>query len=130
MYYYLVESTTGEIINLMSVDIQRIVSILLFINSIWSCPLQIALAIYFLYQTLGASVFAGVGTMVLLIPVNTFVTKQVQKLQVKQMKFKDQRVKLINEVLSGIKVGVHVQSNVGWMGFGEGFQPLFYVYRC
>lgn len=130
MYYYLVESTTGEIINLMSVDIQRIVSILLFINSIWSCPLQIALAIYFLYQTLGASVFAGVGTMVLLIPVNTFVTKQVQKLQVKQMKFKDQRVKLINEVLSGIKVGVHVQSNVSWMGFGEGFQPLFYVYRC
>ena len=88
----------------MSVDAQRIGDILPYINDIWSSPLQISLALYFLYQTLGVAVFAGVGTMVLLVPVNIVVAKKVGKLEVKQMKFKDQRVKLMNEILSGIKV--------------------------
>ena len=98
------ESTTGEIVNLMSVDAQRIVDMLSFVNCIWSSPLEISLALYFLYQTLGVSVFAGVAVMVLLLPLNVVVAKQVEKLQVKQMKFKDERVKAINEILSGIKV--------------------------
>ena len=104
------ESTTGEIVNLMSVDVQRIADIISFINGIWSIPLQMSLALYFLYQTLGVSVFAGVGTMILLVPVNIVVAKQVEKLQVQQMKFKDQRVKVINEILSGIKVRLCNQS--------------------
>ena len=29
------------------------------VNLIWSCPLQVGLAIYFLYQTIGVSVFVG-----------------------------------------------------------------------
>ena len=98
------ESTTGEIVNLMSVDAQRVGDILPYINFIWSSPLEISLALYFLYQTLGVSVFAGVAIMVLLAPLNVVVGKQVEKLQVKQMKFKDERVKAIHEVLSGIKV--------------------------
>src|SRR4051794_5372721 len=102
--YVLLESTTGEIVNLMSVDAQRIVDIFPYLNSLWSSPLQMALALYFLYQTLGVSVFAGVGTMVLLVPVTMVIAKQVEKLEVQQMKLKDQRVKLINEILSGIKV--------------------------
>ena len=98
------ESTTGEIVNLMSVDAQRVGDILPYINFIWSSPLEISLALYFLYRTLGVSVFAGVGIMVLLVPLNIVVGKQVEKLQVKQMRFKDERVKAINEILSGIKV--------------------------
>ena len=88
----------------MSVDAQRIVDILPYINCIWSSPLEISLALYFLYRTLGVSIFAGVGTMVLLVPLNVVLAKQVEKFQVEQMKFKDKRVKAIHEILSGIKV--------------------------
>lgn len=42
--------------------------------------------------------------MVILIPVNGFIANQVKKLQIKQMKNKDERVKMMNEILSGIKV--------------------------
>lgn len=47
------ESTVGEIVNLMSVDAQRFIDLTAYINMIWSAPLQIALALYFLWETLG-----------------------------------------------------------------------------
>lgn len=47
------KSTIGEIVNLMSVDAQRFMDITTYINMIWSAPLQIILAIYFLWDLLG-----------------------------------------------------------------------------
>ena len=70
----------------------------------WSAPLQIVLSLIFLYLTMGPSIFAGVAVMILLIPVNSIVASINKRLQIKQMSFKDSRVKLINEVLNGIKV--------------------------
>lgn len=98
------ESTVGEIVNLMSVDAQRFMDVTAYINMIWSAPLQIALALYFLWDILGISVLSGLFVMVILIPVNAMIAAKVRNLQIKQMKNKDERVKLMNEVLSGIKV--------------------------
>lgn len=39
-----------------------------------------------------------------LIPVNGFIANKAKNLQIKQMKNKDERVKLMNEILNGIKV--------------------------
>lgn len=98
------ESTVGEIVNLMAVDAQRFMDLTLYINMIWSAPLQIALAIYFLWNILGPSVLAGLGVMIIMIPINGWIAGITKKLQVAQMKQKDNRVKLMNEVLSGMKV--------------------------
>ncbi|KAK0179174.1 hypothetical protein PV327_007989 [Microctonus hyperodae] len=98
------ESTLGEIVNLMSVDAQKFLELTPYINMIWSAPLQIALALYFLWDELGASVLAGLLVMIILIPVNAFISNKVKTLQFRQMESKDHRVKLINEVLNGIKV--------------------------
>lgn len=43
-------STVGEIVNLMSVDAQRFMDLTTFLNMLWSAPLQIILALYFLWQ--------------------------------------------------------------------------------
>lgn len=40
----------GEIVNLMSVDAQRFMDLITYINMIWSAPLQVVLALYFLWQ--------------------------------------------------------------------------------
>lgn len=98
------ESTVGEIVNLMAVDAQRFMDLVGYINMIWSAPLQIILSLYFLWQELGPSVLAGLAVMIILIPVNGFIANKVKSLQIKQMKNKDERVKLMNEILSGIKV--------------------------
>ncbi|XP_054168602.1 multidrug resistance-associated protein 1-like [Oppia nitens] len=98
------ESTTGEIVNLMAVDAQRFIEMTQFINLIWSAPLQIVLAVYFLWQELGISVLGGLAVMAFMVPINGYLTKVSKKLQIKQMKLKDERVKAMNEILSGIKV--------------------------
>lgn len=98
------ESTVGEIVNLMSVDAQRFMDVTAYINMIWSAPLQIILALYLLWEVLGPSVLSGLAVMIILIPVNALLAGKVRNLQIKQMKNKDERVKLMNEVLSGIKV--------------------------
>ncbi|CAG2053139.1 unnamed protein product [Timema podura] len=98
------ESTVGEIVNLMSVDAQRFMDLTGYLSMIWSAPLQIALALYFLWDILGPSVLAGLAVMIVLIPVNGFIANKAKTLQIRQMKNKDERVKLMNEILSGMKV--------------------------
>ncbi|XP_075152488.1 multidrug-Resistance like Protein 1 isoform X4 [Haematobia irritans] len=98
------ESTVGEIVNLMAVDAQRFMDLTTYLNMLWSAPLQIGLALYFLWQLLGPSVLAGLAVMIILIPVNGVIANRIKTYQIRQMKYKDERVKLMNEVLSGIKV--------------------------
>lgn len=97
-------STSGEIVNLMSVDAQKITDMLPYLNMLWSSPLQITVAIYMLYQILGPSVIAGLVVMIVMIPINGVSAAVTRKLQVKMMKEKDVRVKKMNELLSGMKI--------------------------
>ncbi|XP_049916465.1 ATP-binding cassette sub-family C member 3 isoform X4 [Epinephelus moara] len=97
-------STVGEVVNLMSVDAQRFMDLTTFLNMLWSAPLQILLALYFLWQNLGPSVLAGVAVMIMLIPFNAVIAMKTRAYQVEQMQYKDSRIKLMNEILNGIKV--------------------------
>uniref|UniRef100_A0AAR2KHK9 ATP-binding cassette, sub-family C (CFTR/MRP), member 3 n=1 Tax=Pygocentrus nattereri TaxID=42514 RepID=A0AAR2KHK9_PYGNA len=97
-------STVGEVVNLMSVDAQRFMDLTTFLNMLWSSPLQIILALFFLWQTLGPSVLAGVAVMILLIPLNAVIAMKTRTYQVEQMQYKDARIKLMNEILNGMKV--------------------------
>jgi len=88
----------------MSVDAQRLTDLCLYLNTMWSAPFQIGLSLYFLWNLLGPSVLAGFGVLILLIPINAVIGSKVHKFQIQQMKNKDLRIKLMNEILSGIKV--------------------------
>ncbi|XP_005352384.1 canalicular multispecific organic anion transporter 1 [Microtus ochrogaster] len=96
--------TIGETVNLMSVDAQKLMDVTNYFQLTWSTVLQIVLSIFFLWRELGPSVLAGVGVMVLLIPVNAVLATKNRMIQVKNMKYKDKRLKIMNEILSGIKI--------------------------
>ncbi|KAL0964216.1 hypothetical protein UPYG_G00320960 [Umbra pygmaea] len=98
------ESTVGETVNLMSADAQRFNDVTNFIHLLWSCPLQIGLAIAFLWIELGPAVLAGLAVMVLMVPINGVLATKSRTLQVKNMKYKDKRMKIMNEMLNGIKI--------------------------
>lgn len=53
------ELTVGEIVDLMSVDAERVSDRLPYISELWTNPLRIGLSMYFLWDLLGVSVFAG-----------------------------------------------------------------------
>ncbi|OXB75471.1 UNVERIFIED_CONTAM: hypothetical protein H355_016532 [Colinus virginianus] len=98
------ESTVGETVNLMSADAQRFMDMANFVHQLWSAPLQIILSIVFLWAELGPSVLAGIAVMVLLIPINGFLVNKSKVIQVRNMRNKDERMKIMGEVLSGIKI--------------------------
>uniref|UniRef100_A0A4W5KEC7 ABC-type glutathione-S-conjugate transporter n=1 Tax=Hucho hucho TaxID=62062 RepID=A0A4W5KEC7_9TELE len=98
------ESTFGETVNLMSADAQRFNDVINFIHLLWSCPLQIALAIAFLWIELGPAVLAGLAVMVLMVPINGLLANMSKNVQIENMRYKDKRMKIMNEMLNGIKI--------------------------
>lgn len=96
--------STGEITNLMSIDAQRFMEIVPYLNTLWSGPFQFMLAIYFLYNLVGVSSLVGLAVFFILIPINISGGKYMAKIQSQQMKAKDGRILFMNEVLQGMKV--------------------------
>uniref|UniRef100_A0A8D0CEX9 ABC-type glutathione-S-conjugate transporter n=1 Tax=Scleropages formosus TaxID=113540 RepID=A0A8D0CEX9_SCLFO len=87
----------GETVNLISADAQRFSDVTNFIHLLWSCPLQIILAIFFLWLELGPAVLAGLGVMLLMIPINALLatksracaltmSSQIQGIREKELK--------------------------------------------
>lgn len=97
------ESSTGDIVNLMSVDVQRLQDLVQNLQIIWSGPFQIILCLYSLHSLLGNAMWAGVAIMIIMIPLNAVIAKTQRRLQKTQMKYKDERSRLINEILNNIK---------------------------
>ncbi|GAV06012.1 hypothetical protein RvY_16054-2 [Ramazzottius varieornatus] len=97
-------STVGEVVNLMAVDSQRFLDLTWSMQLLWSAPLQILIAIYFLWQEMGVAALAGLVAMVFLIPSNAWVAGRMKNLQIAQMKNKDGRIRMMNEILNGMKI--------------------------
>ena len=95
--------STGDIVNYMAVDTQRLQDLTQYGQMLWSAPFQIVLCMLSLYQLLGISMLAGVAAMILMIPINGVIAKIMKNLQKKQMKNKDARTRLITEILNNIK---------------------------
>lgn len=95
--------STGDIVNLMSVDIQRLEDLTQYLQNLWSGPFQITLCLVSLHNLLGKSMWAGLGVMVLMIPINALAASYQKKLQGVQMKTKDTRTRLTNELLTNMK---------------------------
>ncbi|RHZ23852.1 hypothetical protein DYB37_005666 [Aphanomyces astaci] len=98
------KKSTGEITNLMSVDAQRLQDITNYLHAIWYALFQIIISSYLLYLQLGVAFLAGVIVMLLIIPTTAAISQYMRTLQRALMAVKDERVKVVYEVLSGIKV--------------------------
>eukprot|EP00095_Tigriopus_kingsejongensis_P006313 snap_masked-scaffold61_size441589-processed-gene-3.13 protein:Tk06313 transcript:snap_masked-scaffold61_size441589-processed-gene-3.13-mRNA-1 annotation:"abc transporter" len=96
--------TMGEITNFISTDIQTLGITIPYMNNVWVAPLKICIAMYFLYQELKMVTFIGVGIMAVLLPLNYWGSVIIKRKRKDQMEAKDGRIKLMNEVLMGMKV--------------------------
>ncbi|XP_016655769.1 multidrug resistance-associated protein 7 isoform X4 [Acyrthosiphon pisum] len=94
----------GEIVNFMRTDTTNVVNACNSFHSMWSIPFQLVVVLYLLYQQLGIAFLSGVLVSILLIPVNKIITSNIGKLSGKLMKEKDKRVKLMSEIIKGIRV--------------------------
>lgn len=70
----------------------------------WSSPLQIGIAMLFLWRELGPSCLGGVAVILIMIPVSKLLSDWMGMIQKKLMNAKDKRVELNGEVLSNMKI--------------------------
>ncbi|KAK8225721.1 multidrug resistance-associated protein 1 [Phyllosticta capitalensis] len=95
--------STGDIVNYMAVDTQRLQDLAQFGQQLWSAPFQIVLCMVSLHQLVGLSMLAGVGAMIVMIPINGLIARIMKTLQKAQMKNKDARTRLMTEILNNMK---------------------------
>ncbi|KAL5799101.1 hypothetical protein ACOSQ2_003921 [Xanthoceras sorbifolium] len=95
--------TSGEIINLMSVDIQRITDFIWFLNALWMLPIQISLTIFILRINLGLGSLAALAATFIVMSCNIPITRIQKRYQSKIMSAKDDRMKATSEVLRNMK---------------------------
>ncbi len=76
-------TTVGEIVNLMSLDAQRLQDAFTYANLLWEVPVLVIWCMYFLWNTIGPASLAGLVVLLFLLPINgMFLANQVRKLQV------------------------------------------------
>lgn len=98
-------STVGQMINLMTVNVQSFTEFPHHLHMVWSCALSIIVCIFIISIKLNViAALAGLITMAVFLPFNSFVTNKSKQLQTRKLKFQDSRIKTINEILNGIKV--------------------------
>lgn len=75
--------TTGEVVNLMAVDAQRLQDAMSYIAMLWSGVFQIVVSLWYLFDLMGPSVLAGVVIMLVSIPLTSKLAITQRTLQSK-----------------------------------------------
>lgn len=96
--------STGQVINFMSSDTDRIVNFSPSLHAAWSLPFQFGVTLILLYQQVGISFLTGLGFTILIMPVNKCIASKIGDLSTKMMEAKDSRVNTMSELLSGVRV--------------------------
>lgn len=95
---------SGEIVNILSNDANKPVRFFFVLNALWVAPLQIGASLYLIGQEIGVSMWFAFIVLICLVPVNIVVFKKIQGYRIGILKASDARVKLMNEIISGIKI--------------------------
>ncbi|KDR68699.1 hypothetical protein GALMADRAFT_146052 [Galerina marginata CBS 339.88] len=94
----------GKINTLITVDLDNILYSKDFLMLIVQIPLELALAMVFLYAILGWSAIVGFASIVLLLPAPGYLASRMQVIQGKKMERTDARVELITETIGVLRM--------------------------
>ncbi|XP_058788045.1 ABC transporter C family member 3-like isoform X4 [Vicia villosa] len=96
--------SSGEIINIMTVDAQRIGEFCWYMHDPWIAVLQISLALFILHKNVGVASVAAFAATVIVMLLNLPMTSLQERFQAKLMEFKDKRMKATSEVLMNMRI--------------------------
>uniref|UniRef100_A0A8C7FHZ2 Multidrug resistance-associated protein 4 n=1 Tax=Oncorhynchus kisutch TaxID=8019 RepID=A0A8C7FHZ2_ONCKI len=97
-------TTTGQIVNLLSNDVNRFDEVTTNLHYLWIAPLQAVVVIILLWYEIGPSCLAGVAVLLFLMPLQTMFGKLFGSLRSKTAVLTDSRIRTMNEVVSGIRI--------------------------
>uniref|UniRef100_A0A8D0CMH0 Multidrug resistance-associated protein 4 n=1 Tax=Sander lucioperca TaxID=283035 RepID=A0A8D0CMH0_SANLU len=98
------KTTTGQIVNLLSNDVNKFDEVTLYLHFLWIGPLQAATVLFLLMYAIGPSCLAGMAVFFILMPVQTMFGQLFSNLRAETAVLTDERIRTMNEVISGIRV--------------------------
>ncbi|KAF7669999.1 hypothetical protein LDENG_00090130 [Lucifuga dentata] len=98
------KTTTGQIVNLLSNDVNRFDDVTIFLHFLWVGPLQAAAVVGLLWAEIGPSCLAGMVVLMFLMPTQTMFGSLFSKFRSKTAVLTDKRIRTMNEVVSGMRI--------------------------
>uniref|UniRef100_A0A3P9B283 Multidrug resistance-associated protein 4 n=1 Tax=Maylandia zebra TaxID=106582 RepID=A0A3P9B283_9CICH len=100
----LAKTTTGQIVNLLSNDVNKFDEVTLYLHFLWIGPLQAVSVIILLLYAIGPSCLAGMAVFFFMMPVQTMFGRLFSRLRAETAVLTDERIRTMSEVISGIRV--------------------------
>ncbi|KAG5331515.1 MRP4 protein, partial [Acromyrmex charruanus] len=99
------QTGTGQIMNLLSNDVNRFDQLTAFLNYVWIMPFQIIIMGTIMWQKIGISVLVGIGSLLIiaLLVQGTFSLLS-RRIRAMIAPLTDRRVQLMSELVAGIQV--------------------------
>ncbi|KAM0029459.1 putative ABC-type xenobiotic transporter [Helianthus debilis subsp. tardiflorus] len=97
-------NSSGEIINFMAVDAERIGDYAWYMHDFWIVLVQVGVALWLLYRNLGLAFIASLIATILVLLANIPLGNIQEKLQDDLMKSKDKRMKSTSEILRNMRI--------------------------
>lgn len=98
------KTTTGQIVNLLSNDVNKFDQVTIFLHFLWAGPLQAIGVTILLWVEIGISCLAGLAILVILLPLQSCIGKLFSSLRSKTAAFTDARIRTMNEVITGMRI--------------------------
>ncbi|KAF9576697.1 hypothetical protein EC968_005470 [Mortierella alpina] len=98
------KATLGEITNHMAIDAEKWLEASIFMPMLATVPFELVIAVCLLYRLLGWSLVAGLVVFAIMVPIQTKMAGFLNGYQDDQLKWMDNRLRLMTEILTNIKI--------------------------
>ncbi|GJQ86167.1 hypothetical protein Trydic_g13444 [Trypoxylus dichotomus] len=99
------ETAAGKVVNLLANDVSRFDFVAIALHYFWITPIQVILVSYFMWDAVDIAALAGILSMLLFtLPLQIVMGKLSSKYRSEIAVRTDYRVRLMNEIVSGIQV--------------------------
>lgn len=98
------DTSPGKVVNLLSNDVNRFDIVSVFLHSMWSAPLLTLIVGYLLWIESGWGGLIGMFVIFIVTPIQAYTGKLSSKFRLQTALRTDERVRLMDEIISGIQV--------------------------
>ncbi|XP_060989327.1 ATP-binding cassette sub-family C member 4-like [Dama dama] len=97
------KTTTGQIVNLLSNDVNRFDQVTMFLHYLWVGPLQAIAVTALLWMEIGIPCFSGMAVLIIVLLVQSCFGMLFSALRSKTAALTDDRIRTMSEVITGIR---------------------------
>ncbi|XP_036143538.1 multidrug resistance-associated protein 4 [Monomorium pharaonis] len=98
------ETAPGKVVNLVANDVNRFDYVTVLIHYMWSAPISALIVAYILYLEVGYAGLIGTAAIFVVVPIQSYTGKLSSKFRLQTAIKTDERVRLMDEIISGVQV--------------------------